>query len=266
MNKKSLSPKLQLKVLVLSLSIIISLRGLLAAAQALGHEDTFYWIASDGWGKQQQVIQDLEEVAAGAITVELESKKIEDFDEYMFGLSPENNTRNPWFRDYWQKLTGCLHRNGSQKRASAGVKLCDKNVSLRYNSAYEQDSKVQFVIDAVYAFAYALQKLKQDLCPNSVGICDQMKAVDGGKFYKKYLLKTSFTGENFIRCYWRLSLLLLLDMANSIVKFDEHGDGLARYTIFNYQRKTSGKGYDYKVGFLFLIKSLNGHSPESESI
>ena len=30
-------------------------RGLLAAAKSLGHEDTFYWIASDGWGKQQQV-------------------------------------------------------------------------------------------------------------------------------------------------------------------------------------------------------------------
>ena len=64
-------------------------RGLLAAAKSLGHEDTFYWIASDGWGKQQQVCQDhqhqsfkhahlfpqviqnLEEVAVGAITVEL---------------------------------------------------------------------------------------------------------------------------------------------------------------------------------------------------
>ena len=179
---------------ILFLTVYIS-RGLLAAAQALGHEDTFYWIASDGWGKQQQVIADLEEVAAGAITVELESKKIEDFDEYMFRLSPENNTRNPWFRDYWQKLTKCLPRNGSQNRALAGEKLCDENVSLRHNSAYEQDSKVQFVIDAVYAFAYALQKLKHDLCPNSVGICAGMKAVDGGTFYKKYLLKTSFTGK-----------------------------------------------------------------------
>ena len=31
-----------------------------------------------------KVIAELEEVAAGAITVELESKKIKDFDEYMF--------------------------------------------------------------------------------------------------------------------------------------------------------------------------------------
>ena len=36
-----------------------------------------------------------------------ESKKIEDFDEYMFSLRPGTNTRNPWFRDYWHKLTGC---------------------------------------------------------------------------------------------------------------------------------------------------------------
>ena len=37
----------------------------------------------------------------------LESKKIDDFDEYMFGLRPATNTRNPWFREYWHKLTGC---------------------------------------------------------------------------------------------------------------------------------------------------------------
>ena len=92
------------------------------------------------------------------------------------------------------KLTGCMYRNSSQERAPSGTRFCDKDVSLRNNNAYEQDSKVQFVIDAVYAFAYALQKLKNDPCPNSVGICDQMKALDGGTFYKNYLLKTSFTG------------------------------------------------------------------------
>ncbi len=37
------------------------------------------------------------------------------------------------------------------------------------------------------------------------------------------------------------------DIANSTVKFDEKGDGLARYTIFNYQKKLEGAGYDYKV-------------------
>jgi hypothetical protein len=38
----------------------------------------------------------------------------------------------------------------------------------------------------------------QDLCPNYKGICPAMKNVDGGEFYKKYLLKVSFTGEFLI--------------------------------------------------------------------
>ena len=33
--------------------------------------------------------------------------------------------------------------------------------NVRTSASYEQDSKVQFVIDAVYAFAYALQNMKQ---------------------------------------------------------------------------------------------------------
>jgi hypothetical protein len=36
--------------------------------------------------------------------------------------------------------------------------------------------------------------LFQDLCPSYKGICPAMKTVDGGEFYKKYLLKVSFTG------------------------------------------------------------------------
>ena len=36
----------------------IYFRGLLAAAQALNHTNTFYWVASDGWGKQSQVTKE----------------------------------------------------------------------------------------------------------------------------------------------------------------------------------------------------------------
>ena len=38
--------------------------------------------------------------------------------------------------------------------------------------------------------------------------------------------------------------LAITDMADSIVKFDEHEDGLARYTIYTYQNNTRGSGYD----------------------
>ena len=42
--------------------------------------------------------------------------------------------------------------------------------------------QVQFVIDAVYAFAHALQAVKADLCPATIGLCPGMKEVPGCKF------------------------------------------------------------------------------------
>ena len=59
-------------------------------------EPDFYWLASDGWGKQKQVVANMEEFALGAITVELESKNIAGFDDYMKTLTPEDNDRDIW--------------------------------------------------------------------------------------------------------------------------------------------------------------------------
>ena len=42
-------------------------------------------------------------------------------------------------------------------------------------------------------------------------------------------------------------LSILLDIANSTVKFDNKGDGLARYTIYNYQRDARTGKTDYKI-------------------
>ena len=78
---------------------------------------------------------------------------------------------------------------------------------MKNNPNYAQDSKVQFVIDAVYAFAFALQAMKDDLCPYYKGVCPAMKVVDGGVFYKKYLLQVSFVGESTNCCCSKFRLL-----------------------------------------------------------
>jgi hypothetical protein len=71
---------------------------------------------------------------------------------------------------------------------------------------YEQDSKIQFVIDAVFAFAHALDALKADICPTWKGICPAMIKYDGGEFYKKYLLKVDFEGETVFQLLLKRSL------------------------------------------------------------
>ena len=52
----------------------------------------------------------------------------------------------------------------------------------------------------------------------------------------------------------------MLDIADSQVKFDSSGDGLARYTIYNYQKNSQNNGYDYKVWSYIAILYHNFQS------
>lgn len=68
-------------------------RRILQATKRANMSHPLHWVASDGWGKQQQLVEGLEDVAEGAVTVELQSEIIDDFDQYMYGLTPETNQR-----------------------------------------------------------------------------------------------------------------------------------------------------------------------------
>lgn len=82
------------------------------------------------------------------------------------------------------------------------------NESLEEN--YVQDSKMGFVINAIYAMAYGLQNMHHSLCPGHVGLCDAMKPIDGSKLLE-FLLKSSFIG-----------------VSGEEVWFDEKGDAPGR--------------------------------------
>lgn len=185
-------------------------RGILEAARRSNLSQSFQWLASDGWGRQSKLVEGLEEEAEGAITVELQSENIPGFDEYMASLTPENNRRNPWFGEYWEEVFSCTLRKNSpsiertsQQSVIGGSRgnllnqssMCSPKLRLTAASGYEQESKVQFVVDAVYAFALALNNLRRDLCGRSEGLCAPMTNYDRGAFYRNYLLNVSFVGE-----------------------------------------------------------------------
>lgn len=88
-------------------------------------------MASDGWGKQQRLVEGLEDVAEGAITVELKSTRIREFDDYMTSLTPENNVRNPWFEQYWEDTFGCvLQKNVPLVTNDTSFAVCDPDLRL----------------------------------------------------------------------------------------------------------------------------------------
>ena len=61
------------------------------------------------------------------------------------------------------------------------------------DSSYEQEGKVQFVIDAVYAMGHALHNMHKNLCPGKVGLCPRMDPVDGVELLK-YIRNVNFSG------------------------------------------------------------------------
>ena len=81
---------------------------LLRATRRLNETGRFVWIASDGWGKEELPVLGGNELAAeGALTIELQTTPLPEFDRYFRQLRPATNDRNPWFREYWERAHDC---------------------------------------------------------------------------------------------------------------------------------------------------------------
>uniref|UniRef100_A0A670YS84 Glutamate metabotropic receptor 2 n=1 Tax=Pseudonaja textilis TaxID=8673 RepID=A0A670YS84_PSETE len=186
-------------------------RELLAAAQRINV--SFTWVASDGWGALESVVAGSEPIADGAITIELASYPVQEFAVYFQNLNLHNNSRNPWFQEFWEHKFQCSFH--SQNCSHFSLK----------SGQFEQESKIMFVVNAVYAMAHALHNMHQALCPNATKLCDSMKPVNGKRFYKDFMLNVTFDAP------FRPPL-----DTKSMVRFDQCGDGIGRYNIFNYQR------------------------------
>ncbi|XP_060679376.1 metabotropic glutamate receptor 6-like isoform X3 [Hemiscyllium ocellatum] len=132
--------------------------------------------------------------------------------------------------DSWgAKASPVLHQ---EEVAEGAVTVLPKRASIEgqeqigLDSAYEQEGKVQFVIDAVYAMAHALHNLQRDVCAGATGLCANMDAIDG-KTLLEYIRAVNFNGS-----------------AGTSVMFNENGDAPGRYHIFQYHHtNTSTPGY-----------------------
>ncbi|XP_038160133.1 metabotropic glutamate receptor 1 isoform X1 [Cyprinodon tularosa] len=201
----------------------MTVRGLLMAMRRLRVYGEFLLIGSDGWADRYEVVEGYEQEAEGGITMKLQSEVVKSFDEYYLKLRIDKNTRNPWFAEFWQyrfqcRLTGHPQENKNFKKA------CSGNEGLHEN--YIQDSKMGFVINAIYAMAHGLHDMHKELCAGQTGLCEAMDPIDGSKLLD-YLLKTSFRGVSGEEIY-----------------FDENGDTPGRYDIMNLQNVGEDR-FDY---------------------
>lgn len=184
---------------------------------------------SDGWADRYEVIQDYEEESIGGISVRIHSPYVESFDQHYFSLHPDNNTRNPWFREFWEHRFNCtlppigtsveeaasIMRQAAEKQmlqhlqdqaagirnsssinpaaAAANIRFCTGKEQLSDN--YSQDTKMAFVMKSIWTMAHGLHNMQKDLCPNATGLCQAMLPVDGSLFLQ-YLMNVTFRWGN----------------------------------------------------------------------
>uniref|UniRef100_A0A4W6D8N9 Glutamate metabotropic receptor 4 n=1 Tax=Lates calcarifer TaxID=8187 RepID=A0A4W6D8N9_LATCA len=133
--------------------------------------------------------------------------------------------------DSWgSKISPVVHQ---EEMAEGAVTILPKRQSIKdqerigKDSNYEQEGKVQFVIDAVYAMAHALHNMHQELCPGKVGLCAKMDPINGTHLLK-HIRRLNFAG-----------------IAGNPVLFNENGDAPGRYEIYQYQIRN--RTAEYKI-------------------
>ncbi|NP_001315639.1 glutamate receptor, metabotropic 5a [Danio rerio] len=201
----------------------MTVRGILMAMRRRRLVGEFLLVGSDGWADRYDVTDGFQREAAGGITIKLQSAYVTWFDDYYLNLQPDTNMRNPWFPEFWQHRFQCRLKGHPQESVKYN-KTCTKKESLRHQ--YAQDTKMGFVINAIYSMAFGLHAMQKSLCPGYAGLCEAMRPIDGGKLLE-FLMRTNFSG-----------------VSGEVVLFDENGDSPGRYEIMNF-KQMSEEDYSY---------------------
>lgn len=159
-----------------------------------------------------------DEIAVGALTLELVSMQPLNFDRYFHSLKPEiingkidynfhyhdehmtneehtMSARNPWFNEFWESRFGC------NLLASPQCTNYQLNVS-------NWDSKLQFIVDATYVFANALHMYLN--CTSTACNTTSLKNINGTKLFHSILERT-FISKLLIILYCQIDFLIIID-------------------------------------------------------
>ena len=198
----------------------------------------FVWIASDKWASSQLVRDKFPEIARGMYGFQLHVDHIREFNDYFAQLTPSTNIRNPFFNDsQYNGIYYYLYCNIEGSGSGSGVEYyCPDDLTVE--PGYSQGHNVPHVIDAVYAFAHALQNFLDFSCDSPIRWNHTAQQCDGMKY--------PLTGANLLYFLYRVAFI---GIRNHTVSFDKNGDPSGAYEIKNLQKNESGQ-YEYvSVGF-----------------
>ncbi len=213
---------------------------LLKVANTKDVKKRMVWIGTESWATRSQFKN--EEVvfeAVGAVTVMAKSISNQDLTNYMLKLKPFNNTRNPFFKDWWQQTFQCRLPNSNGEIFS---KVCANDLTLA--GTYKEDPRASMVTNLVLSLAKGVGEILRHLCPQGNN-CDQLTTPNGLSAIVRSVRNIKLRAE---------------DGTQQRV-YRDRGDGIADYYVLNLQYNAITKTYNYlKVSnttYLIFISCYN---------
>ncbi|XP_071984343.1 metabotropic glutamate receptor 2-like [Engystomops pustulosus] len=165
---------------------------------------SFTWVIGAPWGLTEKILETYNKAPGRVISVDIQSYPLQRFNEYLQAKMVANASN---FRN--QKLFS----------EDFFIPPTSKKPPLTLPKDVQPSPQIMFIVNTVYAIAHALQNMSSSTCPNMSADCVR----EHNDTFMTFLRKTKFTAP-----------FIPLDV-EYMVKFDEAGDGPARYNIFSVQ-------------------------------
>ncbi|OWF48090.1 uncharacterized protein LOC110453540 [Mizuhopecten yessoensis] len=193
----------------------------------------FHFVGSETWGNNMEAIAGNEELVQGAVTLNLESSDISDFDIYLGSKSPGNYPENPWFPEFYEEMLNCYLTvpNGDHIRQCTSI---SENIVAQRD--YIQDPGILHVINSVFAAAYLIDMSLKETCgSNYTTVCEKYQNnQDRHDLLMSHMKDVMFS-----------------DPTNSQFQFTDRREGNKGYQIYSLNKKMIAfdEGYSYdKIG------------------
>ena len=187
----------------------------------------FKFIGSDAWANNKEATRDVEDIAVGSVTFDLDTVDLKDFDNYLSSKSPGNYPENPWFSEYYEEIFNC-YLTIPDRRYPGRCPATSQDIAT--SNRYKQDTAIIHVINSVYASAIGIDMALKEICgPSYTTVCEAFKNLETRR---ELILE-------------KMKMATFTDLSGHPFSFaDNRGDSNRGYTIYSIDTEEQ-LGYVY---------------------